>query len=99
MVEPSHGTNYRFQPIQVPLGEVLKRKFSRNLCQKLIVENQSTKMREMRFSDEPNKWPLPQWFGQQPLFMKSHIVVYHMVIAIVPKIKSRKEKVSLSTLM
>lgn len=35
-VEPSHGTNYGFRPIQVPLGEILKRLFSRNFGQKLI---------------------------------------------------------------
>ncbi|KAI5402224.1 hypothetical protein KIW84_050013 [Lathyrus oleraceus] len=59
-------------------------------------ENQATQMREMRFSDEPNKRPPPQWFGQQPLLPKPRNLEYHMVIVVVPKIKSRKEKVSLS---
>ncbi|CAI8607141.1 unnamed protein product [Vicia faba] len=56
-------------------------------------------MREMRFSDEPNKWPPPQWFCQQPLLPKPQNVGYHMVIVVVPKINSRKEKVQLSVVI
>lgn len=60
-----------------------------------LAENRATQMREMRFSDEPNKRSPPQWFGQQPLLPKPRNVEYHMVIVVVPKIKSRKEKVPL----
>ncbi|CAI8607140.1 unnamed protein product [Vicia faba] len=61
-----------------------------------LVDNQSTEMREMRFNDEPNKRPPPQWFYQQPLLPKPQNAGYHMVIIVVPKIKYRKEKVPLS---